>query len=74
MADEMTTTDLLTRELHEGQMCEIKACWVVKNSRRYWGRIGRESCLTWEEARDIAQVHVSWPDLIQGWAKVRFEL
>lgn len=45
MGEEITTIELLSRVIQEGQMCE-KACWVVTNSRRHRGEVGKEWSLT----------------------------
>lgn len=58
MGEEITMIQLLSQVQNEGQICEIKAYWVVTNSRRYRGEEGRRQTLTWGEAKDSAHFHL----------------
>lgn len=63
MGGEITTRDLLCRVLCEGQMCEIKACQMVTNSRRYRVELVGNGSLR-KNKRLSSLIFVFWPDLI----------
>lgn len=63
MGEEITTVHLLSQVLREGQICEIKASWMLTNSKRYKGGAGRRWNLTQQEARNPDHLHL-FPGLL----------